>query len=287
MKRSPYYVDNIVLMSNATLEMSSPFKDAKVAFNWLNRDYPMYHGHTHWELLVVMSGEICQNLNGEKTILKKGDVCLIKPKDKHSLKFKKKDIKNYQHINFIFSDELAEEFFSIYGCYEEIVNGTEAVCFTIENSDVAMIYEKALLAQTLPQAQYEACAKIMVSKILLEYIEQKILFNVEYPEWLNLFLTQLANPINFNLKVEELAQMTSYSYSRLSRLFKQYMGVTIVDYLNEKKIVYAKRLLRSTGLSTLQIAERVGYTSVSSFNHLFKATCGITPSDYRQKQKKD
>lgn len=287
MKRSPHYVDNIVLMSKATLEMSSPFKDAKVAFNWLNRDYPMYHGHSHWELLVVMSGEICHNLNGKKSVLTKGDVCLIKPNDKHSLKFAKKDVKKYQHINFIFSDDLAEEFFSMYGCYEEIVNGTEMVCFTIENTDIAMVYEKALLAQTLPQEQYEACAKIMVSKILLEYIEQKILFNVEYPEWLNLFLAQLANPINFNLKVEELAQTTSYSYSRLSRLFKQHMGVTIVDYLNEKKMIYAKRLLRSTDLSTLQIAERIGYNSLSSFNHLFKKAYGVTPSEYRKKAKND
>lgn len=286
MKRSPHYVDNVVLMSKTTLEMSSPFKDAKVAFNWLNRDYPMYHGHSHWELLIVMSGEICHNLNGKESVLTKGEVCLIKPNDKHSLKFTKKDVENYQHINFIFSDELAEEFFSMYGCYEEIVNGTESVCFTIENSDIAMIYEKALLAQTLPQEQYEACAKIMVSRILLEYIEQKTLFNVEYPEWLNLFLSQLANPINFNLKVEELAQTTSYSYSRLSRLFKQHMGVTIVDYLNEKKMIYAKRLLRSTDLSTLQISERIGYSSLSSFNHLFKKAYGVTPSEYRKKAKK-
>lgn len=287
MKRSPHYVDNVVLMSKATLEMSSPFKDVKVAFNWLNRDYPRYHGHSHWELLVVMSGEISQNLNGMKAILKRGDVCLIKPKDKHSLNFIKKDVKNYQHINFIFSDELAEEFFSIYGCYDEIVDGTEPVYFTIDNSDIAMIYEKALLAQTLPQEQYEACAKIMVSKIMLEYIEQKTLFNAEYPEWLNAFLSQLSNPINFNLKVEELAQTTSYSYSRLSRLFKQHMGVTIVDYLNEKKMIYAKRLLRSTDLSTLQIAERIGYNSLSSFNHLFKKAYGVTPSEYRKKRKND
>ena len=68
---SPKYVDKIKLDKRATIEMSSPFRTASIAFNWLNRDYPIYHEHSHWELLVIMSGEICHNINDKEEILKK------------------------------------------------------------------------------------------------------------------------------------------------------------------------------------------------------------------------
>lgn len=60
----PKYVEKIKLNKRATIEIASPFKTADVAFNWLNRDYPIYHEHSHWELLVIMSGEVCHNING-------------------------------------------------------------------------------------------------------------------------------------------------------------------------------------------------------------------------------
>ena len=48
---------------------------------------------------------------------------------------------------------------------------------------------------------------------------------------------------------------------------------------------YAKRLLRTTRLTTLQISETIGYSSLSSLNHLFKKKYGITPSEYRKEYK--
>ena len=66
---SPKYVKKVILKPKSTIEMSSPFRTANIAFNWLNRDYPIYHEHSHWELLVIMSGEICHNINGKENIL--------------------------------------------------------------------------------------------------------------------------------------------------------------------------------------------------------------------------
>lgn len=283
---SPKYVEQVVLKQKATIEMSSPFRSASIAFNWLNRDYPIYHEHSHWELLVIMSGEISHNINGKESVLKKGDACLIRPVDKHSLKLKKKQKDNYQHINFMFSDDFAKKILGVYDCYDEVLNEKESIQFTLDNSEISMIYDKTLLTQNLSQQKYEMSAKVIVSRILLKFFEQRTLYDEEYPEWLNGFMIYINNPSTFGKSTRELANYTPYSYSRLTTLFKQYVGVTIVDYVNDKKMVYAKRLLRTTKLTTLQISEMIGYNSLSSFNHLFKNAFGITPSQYRKEHSK-
>lgn len=283
---SPKYVEKIALRQQSTIEMSSPFRTAEIAFNWLNRDYPVYHDHSHWEILVIMSGEIGHNINGKKSVLKKGDVCLIKPNDKHSLKFKENYKGNYQHINFTFTNEFAQKVFSLYDCYEELLAEINPIQFSLDDSELTMVYDKSLLTQNLSQQKYEMNTKLIVTRILTTFFEQKMLFNSDYPNWLNEFLLYINNPNSFGKTVKELAENTSYSYSRLARLFKQYTGVTIVDYVNEKKMVYAKRLLRTTSLTTLQISEKIAYSSLSSFNHLFKTTYGMTPSEYRKEHRK-
>lgn len=282
---SPKYVDKIVLEHRVSMEMSSPFKNASIAFNWLNRDYPIYHEHSHWEVFIVMEGEIYHNINGRESVLKKGDACLIRPTDKHSLSFKKKQENRYQQINFTFSDAFAKKMLDVYECYEEVLKEQGAVQFTLDDSEMSTIYDKALLTQNLPQQTYEMSTKLIVSRIISTYLEQRILFDTAYPDWLNEFVIYLNNPNNFDKSTKELAAYTPYSYSRLSTLFKQYVGITIVDYINDKKMVYAKRLLRTTMLTTLRISEMIGYNSLSSFNHLFKKTFGITPSEYRKRNK--
>ena len=283
---SPKYVDKIKLDKRATIEMSSPFRTASIAFNWLNRDYPIYHEHSHWELLVIMSGEVCHNINGKEEVLKKGDACLIRPTDKHSLILKRKQKNNFQHINFMFYDDFARKILDVCECYEEVLNEKESIHFALDDSDISMIYDKTLLTQNLSQQKYEMSTKTIVSRILIKFFEQKILFEPEYPNWLNEFIVYINNPGMFGKSTRDLAKYTPYSYSRLTTLFKQYVGVTIVDYVNEKRMIYAKRLLRTTKLTTLQISEMIGYNSLSSFNHLFKDTFGVTPTEYRKEHSK-
>lgn len=282
---SPKYVEKITLEQRSSMAMSSPFKDAEIAFNWLNRDYPIYHEHTHWELFVVLAGKISHTVNGEEYVMKKGDACIIRPSDKHSLAFQNKQWgRDYQQINFTFSNDFAQKLLEVYERYEDILQEEKSLQFSIDDSEIATIYDKALLTQNLPQANYEMSSKLILMRIITLFFEQRMLFDTAYPTWLNEFVVYINNPSTFDKSTKELAATTPYSYSRLSTLFKQYVGTTIVDYMNEKKMIYAKRLLRTTRLTTLQISEMIGYNSLSSFNHLFKDTFGITPSRYRKEK---
>ena len=282
---TPNYVDKIILLQKASIEMASPFKNASIGFNWVNKEYPIYHEHSHWELMVIMSGEIYHNINGKERVLKKGDVCLIRPSDKHSLIFRESQKKYCQQINFFFTEEFARQLFCVFNCHEDLCNEKEAIEFVLDDSELSMVYDNALLTQNLPQEMYEMSTKLIVSELIVNYLKQRIWFDPKCPQWLNEFIVYINNPICFQQSMKELAECTPYSYSRLATLFKRYVGESLIDYINDKKMGYAKRLLRTTRLTTLQISETIGYSSLSSLNHLFKKKYGITPSEYRKEYK--
>jgi AraC family transcriptional regulator len=86
----------------------------------------------------------------------------------------------------------------------------------------------------------------------------------------------------FNLT--ELAARASLSKFYFNRLFKNALGVTPSHYQMNLRIDAAKRLLRETKKSVVEIALDVGYANPSHFAKLFKRETGLSPSDYRQQR---
>lgn len=102
----------------------------------------------------------------------------------------------------------------------------------------------------------------------------------------------LANPINTavqyiqnhyqeQIMLNEVAQSVYLSTSHFSRMFKEEMGVTFVDYLMTYRINQSKSLLKMTTLPIEVIANQVGFTSSAYFSTAFKKKEGCTPSEYR------
>lgn len=81
---------------------------------------------------------------------------------------------------------------------------------------------------------------------------------------------------------EYLSKQLFHDYSYLSNLFSSVEGVTIEHYLINQKIEKAKELLVYDELSLTQIADRLGYSSVSHLSGQFKKVTGLTPSKFKQ-----
>lgn len=102
------------------------------------------------------------------------------------------------------------------------------------------------------------------------------------PPFLNqvrdLLLAHLHEP--FSLK--QLAHMVGTNPTKLSKIFQQYFGMTVFDYLREQRLVKAQYLLRQSNLTIQQIVDAVGYKNHSDFTVVFKQRFGLTPRQYRQ-----
>jgi len=87
-----------------------------------------------------------------------------------------------------------------------------------------------------------------------------------------------------NINLEELARELSLTSSYLSKLFKREVGVNFKDYLLEKQMFEAKRLLMETNDKVYEIAQAVGFSDQHYFSDVFKRLTTFTPLEYRKVQ---
>jgi len=94
----------------------------------------------------------------------------------------------------------------------------------------------------------------------------------------------IAENISLDIQREELAKMVYLNPDYLSKLFRKQEGVTIGEYITQKRMLLAKQLLKNTNLQVADISRRVGITDASYFIKTFKKKEGMTPQQYREKE---
>lgn len=90
-------------------------------------------------------------------------------------------------------------------------------------------------------------------------------------------------------QIDALAQLPStfgYSFSYLSALFSDAMGVSLRTYFLTQRHAYACRLLRG-GHSVTETAQMLQYNSIHAFSRAFRARAGVSPSVYIQTSEKE
>lgn len=92
--------------------------------------------------------------------------------------------------------------------------------------------------------------------------------------------------IKERITIQSLAEYTGLSTSYLSRVFKQNLGVSVSDYIREKKIEKATHLLRFSDMPLIEIANYLSFSSQSHFIQVFENFTGLTPKSYRSKYHK-
>ena len=66
-----------------------------------------------------------------------------------------------------------------------------------------------------------------------------------------------------------------------SRRFKERAGCPLFEFINRQRVARACALLKSSGLSIIEISEAVGYNNLSFFNRYFLRITGASPREYR------
>ena len=83
------------------------------------------------------------------------------------------------------------------------------------------------------------------------------------------------------LTLSALARQVGMSKYRLSRRFRETVGVTLRDYLLKVRLERAKVLLANRHISITEVAHNVGFGDLARFDKVFKRYTNLTPSTYR------
>ncbi len=87
---------------------------------------------------------------------------------------------------------------------------------------------------------------------------------------------------NAPLRLSDVAAYMHISEPTLCRLFRRALGKTVVEYVNELRVIHACELLRDTEMAITNIAMEAGYNTLSNFNRMFMRFKSTTPGEYRR-----
>lgn len=144
------------------------------------------------------------------------------------------------------------------------------------------IYEELAMKHTYFE---QKCHKYLTDIITLCYVENND--STKYARESNLdkviaVRDYLDENYHRNIDLDYLESTFFISKFHLSREFKKLTGVTIINYLNSRRISEAKKLLRFTEQSIGAIAISCGISDVNYFTKVFVKYESMTPSSYRK-----
>ncbi|MBC8079158.1 MAG: helix-turn-helix transcriptional regulator [Gorillibacterium sp.] len=88
-----------------------------------------------------------------------------------------------------------------------------------------------------------------------------------------------------NIPLNEIANQLYLSPHYLSHIFKEEIGNSPINYLIQRRIGEAQKLLLNTDLTVQEISQEVGYENANYFSMIFKKVTGKSPSLYRKSQR--
>ncbi len=276
-------LDTAALRSD--IASASPWPDADISFTWTNFDYPLYHFHSHFELFILVQGTLYHNINGNTTIMNAGQACFLCPDDHHSFITCNCDqiiglnfyiTPEYMHrVTSTYSENLLQKLFLHNTLFFPISTNILNRCIT----DTQFLQ----FAENIPLADKVDHCRILFVQLLSELLLQNTVTQ-HYPAWLTQMLLDLSTSSFQSCSIKsELPKKYGYSYSRLSSMFKKYMGCTINQYITAQRISRAKDYLSQSNMKIIDIGVSIGCDNITHFNRIFKNSTGMTPSQYRKK----
>ncbi len=101
------------------------------------------------------------------------------------------------------------------------------------------------------------------------------------------FLDRIRQLVQENLSERLTARMISdmlgYHENHINRLMRNATGMTLYQYIIDRRLSLAKILLMEGSLTIAEIAEKTGFEHVCNFSSCFKSKTGMSPSEFRRK----
>lgn len=248
------------------------------------RDDPHWlsHAHSHpfCEVLYVLRGKGSVTFTEKTEEIVEGDIVIINEGEFHA---EKSNPESPLHFIFLAVDE-----FQLEGLPKNclIPKGEYPIISSNKYRYKIQNYFTDLISETSGRVEYyELLCGGLVQAIMVLILRIRMTAEIssaslsaECSKVKTYIETHYTSPIN----LESLSETVFISKHHLAHLFKQQTGISPIQYLIQKRIEEACRLLRETDFPIAEIAERVGYTNSIYFSQVFRKAKGVSPYAYRK-----
>jgi AraC-like DNA-binding protein len=84
------------------------------------------------------------------------------------------------------------------------------------------------------------------------------------------------------ITIDDMARTAMFSKFHFTRIFQRVTGISPGRFLSALRLQEAKRLLLTSSMTVADISHVVGYNSIGTFSSRFRASVGVSPTEYRQ-----
>lgn len=103
----------------------------------------------------------------------------------------------------------------------------------------------------------------------------------EYIEKFNIIFDYINKNYAEDITLDTIANVAGFSKFHFSRLFKQFTDMSFYDYLNQRRVKEAEKLLLDPNITITEVAMRSGFSSIATFNRVFKSFKECTPTEFK------
>ena len=277
MSRSHYSVDKELSYTIRGTAKLLNIASAKYGGDW----HSVPHTHNHVELFYIIGGKGQFFINDQLYPVNTNHLVIINPNVIHT-----EVSLNAQPLEYIVLGVDGIEL-SISGTS----NGQFCILDHFESLDMASCLRNILREMEMKQPGYEDVCQAFMEILIIRLMRST---GLSLPSETSAVSTNrqcaaVRRYIDLHFKealtLEQLAEEGHMNKFYLSHAFKREYGVSPINYMISRRIEESKYLLAETDLSMSQIAQLLGFSSLSYFSQVFHRTQNISPKEYRQSQK--
>lgn len=250
------------------------------------------HTHDYIEIVYVLSGSAVEFVDGIKYNVRRGDFIFMTPNSIHSFV----PGANFEHAEIFFSPHLIGESVMTsaqslsmlaLSSFESVRNNKSFGHIRIAETELSEVEALFLIMErefSEKREGYEAYMCNALNMLLIKMLRSVLTPSTDEDVWVAL-LKYIDQNFEKKLTLSALASKCFYNPSYFSRAFKQKYGMSLTEYIKQRRIRRAKELLLCDELTVEEISRKVGFTDRSSFYSAFEDDMKITPMQYRKKYK--
>lgn len=180
-----------------------------------------------------------------------------------------------------FNDSSREE---LLDRFEELATEIPGASTRVEQLAIANLLQEAI--QRLGRA-----LNVMPARLLhfdtVDFRDAVCRLRAQHTACRSRYVTQFAEIVarryaEADLSVTKVAAEMRLSPCYLTRILRQHTGYGFLWHLHTHRVARAKELLAASAMSVKEISGCIGYVRTSQFDRRFRASLGMTPSDYRR-----
>lgn len=235
------------------------------------------HCHDGYELLYVVQGEGRYVIEGEEYVLCPNSLLLIPP---HVFHYVKVDFSMpYERCVINFTEDVFPT--EVRDCLDSMFSGAEQYGRFYRGENLPASVGQFLFSLRETARMGEATAKCytvaLLSSLLLRLSVNLPMLHSQTPASLGARVVRYLNVhLTEDISLDALAKSFYVSKFHLCRAFKEHNGVSVLQYITEKRVMYARRLVER-GETAVAAAAKAGFGDYSSFYRAHRRICGTAP----------